>query len=85
MGLVEEVCTAENLLDTAMELAQDLAQQAPVAVAEIKKCINAAQERDRDASLLCDVQGLGTLFITQDAGEGLKAFLEKRKPSFKGF
>ncbi|SFR17746.1 enoyl-CoA hydratase/isomerase family protein [Desulfoscipio geothermicus] len=84
LGLVEEVCTAENLLDTAMELARDLARQAPVAVAEIKKCVNAAQERDRDASLLCDVQGLGTLFITQDAGEGLKAFLEKRTPSFKG-
>lgn len=85
LGLVEEVCAAENLMDSAMELARDLAQQAPVAVAEIKRCVNAAQEMERDSSLLCDVRGLGDLFVTQDAGEGLKAFLEKRSPSFKGF
>lgn len=85
LGLVEEVCAAENLMDSAMELAQDLARQAPVAVAEIKRCVNSAQEMERDSSLLCDVRGLGELFVTQDAGEGLKAFLEKRSPEFKGY
>jgi enoyl-CoA hydratase/carnithine racemase len=85
LGLVEEVCTAENLLDSAMELARDLAQRAPVAVAEIKKCVNAALELERDSSLLYDVRGLGELFVTQDAGEGLNAFLEKRPAMFRGF
>jgi len=85
LGLVEEVCTAENLMDSAMELARDLAVRAPVAVAEIKKCVNAALELERDSSLAYDVRGLGELFVTQDAGEGLKAFLEKRSAMFRGF
>jgi len=85
IGLVEEVCPAENLMDSAMQLAQDLAQRAPVAVAEIKKCVNAALELERDSSLAYDVRGLGELFVTQDAGEGLKAFLQKRPAIFKGF
>ena len=84
LGLVEEVCSAENLMESAMELAMDLAQRAPVAVAEIKKCVNAAMEEDRDSSLMYDVRGLGELFVTQDAKEGLKAFLEKRPAMFKG-
>lgn len=84
LGLVEEVCPTEALMDSAMELAQDLAHRAPVAVAEIKKCVNAALELERGSSLAYDVRGLGELFVTQDAGEGLKAFLEKRPPMFKG-
>lgn len=84
LGLVEGVCTAENLMDSAMELARDLAQRAPVAVAEIKKCVNAALELERDSSLAYDVRGIGELIVTQDAGEGLKAFLEKRAAMFKG-
>jgi len=85
LGLVEEVCPAENLMASVMKFAQDLAQRAPVAVAEIKKCVNTAMEMERDSSLAYDVRGLGELFVTQDAGEGLKAFLEKRTPMFKGF
>ncbi|AET66872.1 enoyl-CoA hydratase/carnithine racemase [Desulfosporosinus orientis DSM 765] len=85
LGLVEEVCAAENLMDSAMQLARNLAQRAPVAVAEIKKCVNAALELERDSSLAYDVRGLGKLFVTEDAGEGLKAFLEKRPAVFKGF
>lgn len=85
LGLVEKVCVEENLLDSVMEFARDLAQRAPVAVAEIKKCVNAALERERDSSLLYDVRGLGELFVTQDAEEGLKAFLEKRPATFRGF
>jgi len=84
LGLVEEVCTAENLLDSVMEFARDLAKRAPVAVAEIKRCVNAAQELERDSSLAYDVRGVAELFVTHDAEEGLKAFLEKRLPSFKG-
>ncbi len=84
LGLVEEICTTENLMESAMELAKDLAQQAPVAVAEIKKCVNAAMELERDSSLMYDVRGLGELSITEDAEEGLQAFLEKRPAAFKG-
>lgn len=84
LGLVEKVCTAETLMESARELAQDLAQRAPAAVAEIKKCVNAALEMNRDSSLMYDVRGLGELFVTMDAEEGLKAFLEKRPASFKG-
>lgn len=84
LGLVEEVCSLEKLMDSAMELAKVLAQQAPIAVGEIKQCVNAAAEMDREASLKCDVHSLSKLFITLDAGEGLRAFLEKRSPKFKG-
>lgn len=84
LGLVEEVCPVDSLLETAMELARDLAKRAPVAVAEIKKCVNAALEKTREASLMYDVRGLGELFVTEDAAEGLKAFLEKRPANFKG-
>lgn len=84
LGLVEEVCPREKLMDAAMEFARDLAQQAPIAAAEIKKCVNAALEMDRGSSLDYDVRGLGELFLTEDAGEGLRAFLEKRKANFIG-
>ncbi|MBS4025341.1 MAG: enoyl-CoA hydratase/isomerase family protein [Clostridia bacterium] len=84
LGLVEEVCTSCKLMDSAMELAQDLAQRAPLAIGEIKKCVNKAMEMDREASLKEDVSGVGNLFVTQDANEGIRAFLEKRLPKFKG-
>jgi enoyl-CoA hydratase/carnithine racemase len=84
LGLVEEVCPPDKLLDTAMAFAKDLASRAPIAVAEIKKCVIQAQDLPRDASLLADVKGLGVLFMSEDAEEGLKAFLEKRQAIFKG-
>lgn len=84
LGLVEKVCTPENLLESVMELARVLAQKAPLAVAEIKKCVNTAMDMDRDSSLMCDVIGIGKLFASQDGEEGLKAFLERRPANFKG-
>ncbi len=84
LGLVEEICTSENLMEVVMNFAHELAQRPALAVEEIKKCVNAAMEVERDTSLAYDLRGLGELFKSQDAYEGIHAFIEKRPPIFKG-
>ena len=83
-GLVNRVVPAEFLLEEALSLAREIASQAPQAVKLIKKAVNRAQEVDLDTGLSYERYLFYLLFGTQDQKEGMKAFLEKRKPNFKG-
>jgi enoyl-CoA hydratase / 3-hydroxyacyl-CoA dehydrogenase len=80
-GLVNRVVPDQELMDTALHWARALAQQAPVAVEQIKRV---SGKGDLDEGIEAEKQGFATVFQTEDAKEGIGAFLEKRQAQFKG-
>jgi enoyl-CoA hydratase len=84
LGLVEQVVPAAELLATAKALAQKLASKSPAILAIAKKAINEGMETDLQRGCEYEVVLFGVAASTEDRSEGTKAFLEKRKPVFKG-
>ena len=82
IGLVNGVVKDEELMIAAEEMAQVIAQKAPVAVKMAKTLINENQEIKE--GLEKEIAFFARCFTTQDRLEGINAFLEKRKPKFKG-
>ncbi len=80
-GLVTRVVPDHELFDTALSWARKLSGQAPLAVGQIKE-VSAAG--DLDEGIEAEKQGFATAFASEDAKEGIGAFLGKRQPSFKG-
>ncbi len=81
LGLVNRVVDDHELLDTALMWAKRLAGQAPLAVAEIK---SVSANGDLDAGIAAEKEGFAAAFGSDDAKEGIAAFLGKRAPHFKG-
>jgi enoyl-CoA hydratase / 3-hydroxyacyl-CoA dehydrogenase len=81
LGLVHRVVPDHELLDTALSWARALAAQAPLAVEQIKR-VSAAG--DLDQGIEAEKQGFVTVFGSEDAREGISAFLQKRTPRFQG-
>jgi enoyl-CoA hydratase / 3-hydroxyacyl-CoA dehydrogenase len=82
-GLVTRVVPDDGLLAAALELADGLSRQAPLAVAQIKR-LSGAAEGDLDAGLEAEQAAFAEVFASADAREGIGAFLEKRAPRFEG-
>ncbi len=82
LGLVNRVVPAESLEDETMQLADKLAQGAPLAMRAILDAVTVGGECSLDEGLEYESAQFGLLFSTQDAREGMTAFLERRKPSF---
>jgi enoyl-CoA hydratase/3-hydroxyacyl-CoA dehydrogenase len=80
-GLAHRVVPDHELLDTALAWARKLAGQAPLAIEQIKR-VSAAG--DLDAGIEAEKQGFATVFGSEDAREGIAAFLEKRTARFSG-
>ena len=80
-GLVNHVVPDHELFDTALAWARKLAGQAPLAVEQIKQ-VSAAG--DLDAGIEAEKGGFKKVFGSDDASEGISAFLGKRKPTFRG-
>lgn len=82
IGLVNRVVKDEELMTKAEEMAMTIAQKGPIAVKMAKKLINENQEITK--GLEKEIEFFARCFATQDHLEGMNAFLEKRKPIFKG-
>ncbi|HEY1520336.1 MAG TPA: enoyl-CoA hydratase-related protein [Solirubrobacteraceae bacterium] len=81
LGLANRVVPDEELFDTSLAWARKLSGQAPVAVGQIKR-VSAAG--DIDAGIEREKEGFLTAFTSDDAREGISAFLQKRSPRFSG-
>jgi enoyl-CoA hydratase/carnithine racemase len=84
IGLVDEVFPAESLMAKTREFAQQLAAKAPLALGLAKLVLNASANVDPDTGRQLERLGQSILKKTEDHEEGAKAFVEKRKPKFKG-
>lgn len=83
-GMVNRVVPVEGYLDEALKLAEEIASRAPVAARAAKKMINQAFEGPLSEGLAAEKQEFYNLFATEDQKEGMRAFVEKRKPEWKG-
>ncbi len=83
-GLVNRVVPVEGYLDAAVAFAEEIASRAPLAVRMAKDSINAAFETSLTEGLRAEKRNFYPLFSTEDQKEGMKAFIEKRKPNWKG-
>jgi enoyl-CoA hydratase/carnithine racemase len=83
-GLVNEVCGKREWLDRAMELAATIARRPPIAVRLAKQAVQAAWETPLSAGLETERRLYEIAMATEDRVEGMQAFLDKRKPEFKG-
>jgi enoyl-CoA hydratase / 3-hydroxyacyl-CoA dehydrogenase len=81
LGLATRVVPDHELFDTALAWARKLAQQPPLAVQQVKR-VSAAG--DVDAGIAAEKHGFATVFGSEDAREGIAAFLQKRTPRFEG-
>lgn len=84
IGLVNHVYPAAELMDEAKKLAKKIARQAPMAVGYSKTATGKGMQVDLDTAMGIESDLFGMCFATEDQKEGMKAFVEKRKPEFKG-
>ena len=84
-GLVNHVTIAEALLEKTREILKGIHTKAPIAIGKIIECINiAVVNQTGKTGYEKEIEAFGDCFITDDMKEGTTAFLEKRKPDFKG-
>jgi enoyl-CoA hydratase len=84
IGLVTRVVPAASLLAEARQFAHDLAAKAPIALRTAKRAIERGLEMPFDEALELEATLFGLVATTEDMREGTRAFLEKRKPAFRG-
>lgn len=84
MGLVNKVVPAAELDKTVQGVVAQILSRAPVAVAQAKRSINRAWDLEIEEAQRFEAECFSELFTTSDVREGTRAFIEKRKPDFKG-
>jgi len=84
MGVISEMAPAGQALPRALEIAMEIAAMPPLAVAEIKRVVTEGVNAPLDTALLLEQRAYEGLYATADQKEGMRAFLQKRKPAFKG-
>ncbi len=84
LGLVAKVFPAEHLMEETMKAAKLLATRAQGVLRSLKQVINRGMDVDLKSGCALEVEAFGLCFASADAKEGVSAFLEKRKPDFKG-
>ena len=83
-GISSQICPTDLTVEYAIELAGKIAKQAPLAIRVIKQSLKSIHEVTLSQGLKLERQHFVWLAATQDRQEGINAFLEKRKPEFRG-
>ncbi len=84
LGLVNTVVPAADLEAKTMEIANRIAEKSPIALQMAKEAVKLASRSNLDEGLRREVDLFALCFSSEDKNEGVSAFLEKRKPQFKG-
>lgn len=83
-GLINKVVPVEMLLHEAVKLALEIAEMSPIAAQLAKEAVNRSFETHLDEGLTFERKNFYLAFASEDQKEGMKAFIEKRKPEYKG-
>ena len=83
-GVLNHVCEPGKLIEEALATAQAIATNAPLSVRQAKKSIHYGLQMDLLSGYRFEIEAYNRLVDTEDRKEGVKAFNEKRKPTFKG-
>ncbi|MCX7966759.1 MAG: enoyl-CoA hydratase/isomerase family protein [Syntrophorhabdaceae bacterium] len=84
IGLVNKVVPKDKLMEEAMALAKKLASKPRAALGLIKRCVDNGINMDLPSGLTLEMDCFAIAFTSEDGREGINAFVEKRKPVFKG-
>ncbi len=83
-GMVNRICTPENLMTEALETAAVIAGNAPISTRQIKQSVNMGLGMDLRSAMMFEIEAYNRMVPTDDRREGILAFNEKRKPVYKG-
>ncbi len=83
INLVEKLVTPDELMDASLKFARDINENAPIAIGTAKKAINVGYDIPTKTAIQLEIETFTAAFASKDKEEGMKAFLEKRKPNFK--
>lgn len=84
IGLVDKIVPSGHVLESAMTLAGRLSERPPIAMRWVLEAFSAGLYEGLEAGLTIEAEGAGKVRTTEDRNEGFEAFLEKRKPKFRG-
>ena len=84
IGLINKVVVPEKLIEETEALAQKIVSKSPVQTMFIKELVNTGANIDLPSACTLEISMFAASFSTEDQKEGMQAFLEKRKPQFKG-
>lgn len=84
MGLVNKVFPADKLWEETMKTANLIASKGKVSLRAVKQCVDRGYDTDLRRGCQIEAEAFGLCMASPDAKEGMSAFLEKRKPDFKG-
>jgi enoyl-CoA hydratase len=83
-GLINKVVPVEMYMHEAVELAKEIATMSPIAAQLAKEAVNRSYETHLDEGLMFERKNFYLTFASEDQKEGMNAFIEKRKPNYKG-
>ena len=83
-GIVNKVVTKDELMDTTMDLASKLSQGPSLAHGKVKELLDSSFTQSLETQMELEARAISEMVLTEDGQEGINAFLEKRKPAFRG-